>query len=67
MMLKYAPTAIVVPLTFNNSWKIDANGLLPLGTGIQISIQVHEPVEPGNMDIESLISVVEQTIKASII
>lgn len=67
MILKYAPTAIIVPLTFNNSWEIGANGLFPLGTGIQITIQVHEPVEPGNMEIESLISAVEQTIKATII
>lgn len=67
VIMKFAPTAIIVPITINNSWKINKNGLFPLGTGIHVTIQVHEPVEPGNMDIESRIFIVEQTIKASII
>ncbi len=67
VLMKFAPTAILVPITINNSWKIDANGAFPLNTCINIGIKVHEPIEPGDLDIESRIAMAERSIVGSII
>lgn len=65
VLIKFAPSAVIVPITINNSWKIDSNGAFPLNTNIDITIQVHEPIEPGNMDMDSRIALAEDRIKAA--
>jgi 1-acyl-sn-glycerol-3-phosphate acyltransferase len=67
VLLKFAPSAVVVPITINHSWKIEKNGAFPLTPGVLVTIQVHEPVEQGGVGVEELISSVEKTIKSAII
>lgn len=38
------PSALVVPVTINNSWKLFRYGSFPLGLGNKVSFQVHEPI-----------------------
>ncbi len=66
VLLKFSPSAILVPLTINNSWRIDSNGAFPLNTNIDITINVHEPIEPGNLDVESRITLAEERINSAI-
>lgn len=43
IMCKYAPSAYIVPISINNSWKMVRFGQFPLGLGNRLSFTVHEP------------------------
>lgn len=43
-LFKYIPDAQVVPVTVNNSWKIDRYGKFPYGIGNNIHVTIHEPI-----------------------
>lgn len=66
MLFKKMPTAIVVPITINNSWKLFRYGHFPLGIGIHLKFKVHEPIAVKDHDPESLVSIVERIITADI-
>ena len=44
-MFKHIPSAIVVPVTVNNSWKTLRYGKFPMGVGANIQFLVHKPLE----------------------
>lgn len=57
------PSALVVPITINNSWKVLKYGKFPMGIGTHIKFKVHEPIEVNAYDDkESLAKLVEATI-----
>ena len=61
MLMKKAPSALIVPITINNSWKLLRYGQFPMGLGAFLKFKVHTPIEnTGNVD--ALISEVEQVI-----
>ena len=67
VLLKFAPSAVVVPVTINHTWKIEKNGAFPLTPGVHATIQVHKPLEQGVMGVDELIAAVEQNIKSAVI
>ncbi|MCD6598751.1 MAG: 1-acyl-sn-glycerol-3-phosphate acyltransferase [Bacteroidales bacterium] len=67
VLMKFAPRAVIVPVTINHSWEIEQNGAFPLTPGVQVNIQVHKPVEQGIMSTDELIASVEHTIKSAVI
>ncbi len=67
ILCKYAPSAYVVPVTINNSWKIFRYGSFPLGIGNQIRITVHSPIKVSECDFNTLFEKTEQVIVADII
>lgn len=67
MLTKFAPSAYVVPVTINNCWKINRNGMFPMEIGVNISFELHEPIEAKSMKFEDLFKKVESTIKNSVI
>ena len=61
MLMRKAPSALIVPITINNSWKLLRFGQFPMGLGAYLKFKVHSPIEnKGNTD--ELISKVEQLI-----
>lgn len=63
MLLKKSPSALVVPITINNSWKLLRYGKFPMGIGAHLKFKVHPPIEnKGNID-ELLAQVEQQIIK----
>lgn len=63
MLLKKSPSALVVPITINNSWKLLRYGKFPMGIGAHLKFKVHPPIEnKGNID-ELLMQVEQQIIK----
>lgn len=66
LLFKKMPEALVVPISINNSWKIFRYGSFPLGLGVHIKCQVHEPIAVKEHDPESLMAIVERTITAHI-
>lgn len=65
VLMKQAPSALIVPMSINNSWKMLRYGKFPYGIGSHLSFEVHPPMEnKGNLD--ELIALVEQRITSSI-
>ncbi|MBR9845117.1 MAG: 1-acyl-sn-glycerol-3-phosphate acyltransferase [Algicola sp.] len=63
LLFKKAPSALVVPVTVNNSWKMLCYGKFPMGIGNHIKFTVHKPIEIATFtDKSELIQNVEKTI-----
>ena len=64
ILFKKVPSALVVPISINNSWKILRYGKFPMGLGSHLKFTVHKPLELATFtDKQSLIETIEQTIK----
>lgn len=66
MLCKYAPSAYVVPVTINNSWKMFRYGSFPLGLGNHLIFTVHPPIKIGEYDFEELLERTERAVLADI-
>lgn len=67
ILFKKIPSALVVPISINNSWKMQRYGAFPMGLGTHIKFTVHEPLELATFaEKQELIKRVESTIKAHI-
>lgn len=67
MLMKKVPSALIVPITVNNSWKMLRYGNFPMGIGNHIKFTVHKPLEITNFtDKAKLIEQVEKTIVEAI-
>lgn len=62
ILCKYAPSAYVVPVTINNSWKFFRFGMFPYGLGNHIRFTIHEPLAVKDFSFEELSSKTEKTI-----
>lgn len=60
LLMKNAPSALVVPVSIDNSWKMLRYGKFPNGIGNHISFRVHPPMEI----TENLDTVIASTEKA---
>ncbi|AJR02789.1 lysophospholipid acyltransferase family protein [Siansivirga zeaxanthinifaciens] len=67
ILLKKIPSAHVVPVTINNSWKMLRYGNFPMNLGTHITFTVHKPLKVSTfVDKQELINSVETTIKEHI-
>ncbi|PKA98437.1 1-acyl-sn-glycerol-3-phosphate acyltransferase [Flavobacteriaceae bacterium MAR_2009_75] len=60
ILMKNAPSALIVPITIDNSWKMLRYGKFPSGIGNHLTFTVHEPIEVK----QNLDEVIAQTEKA---
>ncbi len=65
ILLKAAPSALVVPISINNSWKMLRYGKFPFGVGSHLIFQVHKPIE-NDGDVAVILSAVEEVITRGI-
>ncbi|OUR94004.1 1-acyl-sn-glycerol-3-phosphate acyltransferase [Flavobacteriales bacterium 34_180_T64] len=67
ILMKKIPSATIVPITINNSWKMLQYGKFPLGIGNHLKFTVHQPIKIATfVDKEELIRHVEHTITSNI-
>ncbi|WP_460220548.1 lysophospholipid acyltransferase family protein [Psychroserpens sp. MEBiC05023] len=67
ILMKETPSAWIVPITINNSWKMLRYGKFPMGIGNHIKFTVHQPLEVAAFsDKDSLVTDIEQTIITAI-
>ena len=66
VLLEHMSNAIVIPITINNSWKLLRYGKFPMGIGVHIKFEVHEPVAVAENDPTELIQKLEHTIANAI-
>lgn len=66
MLFKICPEALIVPVTINNSWKLQKSGNFPLNIGIKLVCTVQEPIFVEQGDVDAVIKKVEDRIKNNI-
>jgi 1-acyl-sn-glycerol-3-phosphate acyltransferase len=62
ILCKYAPSAYVVPITINNSWKFFRYGFFPYGLGNHITFTIHDAMSVKDYAFEDLMSKTENAI-----
>ena len=67
MLTKFIPSAYIIPITINNCWKLNKNGMFPLELGVNITFEIHEAIEVKSMKFDELFQKVETQIKSNII
>jgi 1-acyl-sn-glycerol-3-phosphate acyltransferase len=63
ILFKKIPSAIIIPVTINNSWKMLRYGKFPLGLGNHLKFTVHKPLELATfVNKQDLLHLIETTI-----
>jgi len=66
ILCKYAPSAYVVPITINNSWKMVKFGVFPMGLGNHLQFIIHEAIAVKDFPLEELMIKTEKAVIQSI-
>jgi 1-acyl-sn-glycerol-3-phosphate acyltransferase len=66
-LFEHIPSALVVPITINNSWKTLRFGKFPLGLSAHIKFTVHKPIKVSDYKTSLLAETVEKQITQDII
>ena len=61
MLMRQSPSALLVPVSINNSWKMQRYGKFPYGLGAYLTFKVHQPIENSG-DSEQIIQQVEEAV-----
>lgn len=62
ILCKYAPSAYVVPISINNSWKVFKHGSFPLTLCNPIIFTVHEPIKLSDYSFDEVMQKTEAAI-----
>lgn len=62
ILCKYAPSAYIVPITINNSWKVYQYGYFPLSVGHHLVFTVHAPLKVGDYPFAEILEKTKNTI-----
>ncbi|MEY4461466.1 MAG: hypothetical protein RLY98_6 [Bacteroidota bacterium] len=62
ILCKYAPSAYVVPITINNSWKIVRFGAFPMGLGNRLKFTIHPPLQVSEHTFEEIVEKAEKAV-----
>jgi 1-acyl-sn-glycerol-3-phosphate acyltransferase len=65
-LLAHIPEAILVPISINNSWKLAQCKYFPMPIGVRIEIEVHKSILPQQMEIETTLDLLENTVKEGV-
>jgi 1-acyl-sn-glycerol-3-phosphate acyltransferase len=66
MLCKYAPSAYIVPITINNSWKMVKFGAFPMGLGNKLQFIIHEAIAVKDFPFEEIMQRTENAVIQSI-
>lgn len=62
ILCKYAPSAYIVPVSINNSWKMVRYGMFPLGLGNRLVFTVQEPFAVKNIPFDEVMERTENAV-----
>lgn len=65
LLMKNAPSALIVPISINNSWKMLKYGKFPVGIFSRITFDMHEPI-PVEGNLDELITKTEAAVTSGI-
>jgi 1-acyl-sn-glycerol-3-phosphate acyltransferase len=56
------PTALIIPITIHNSWKLNRWGGFPMDLGVRVQHKVHTPMPMQSGDVNAFIQEIENVI-----
>lgn len=62
ILCKFAPSAYIVPISINNSWKMVRYGFFPLGLGNRLTFTIQEPFAIKNIPFEEVMERTENAV-----
>lgn len=62
ILCKYAPSAYVVPISINNSWKMVKFGAFPMGLGNKLEFIIHPAIAVKDFSFEEIIKKTEDNV-----
>src|SRR5690554_6364350 len=65
-LFKKIPDGYVVPVTINNSWRLQRNGMFPVQLGVRFEFIAHPAIKIADYEVEALIDLVEETVASKI-
>ena len=65
-IFKYVPDAVVVPVSINNSWKVNRYGKFPYGLGNRIKVLCHHPIPIKNRNTDEVIDEAQEIVHNAI-
>lgn len=60
------PSAIILPISINNSWRLAQYGYFPIPMGVKITFTSHKPIILSDVGIENSLCQVERVITEGI-
>ncbi len=67
-LFEHCPTAKIVPVSINDSWKLQKFGMFPMNVGLNLKFKVHQTLDLAEFDnYDTLIDRVEATITEHIL
>mgnify|MGYP003146611294 CR=1 FL=1 len=66
-LFKNASEAYVLPVTVNNSWKLQRYGMFPMPLGVHLKHYVHPRIKVSDYSSEELIDLVEKIVKSKVV
>lgn len=66
MLVKYMPSAYILPVSINNSWKIIKDGYWPMNIGIKATWLTHKPIAVAGRNFDELFEEVEKMVKSTV-
>jgi len=66
ILCKYAPSAFVIPISINNSWKMVKFGIFPMGLGNKLEFIIHDPIAVKDNTFLEIMTKTEATIVNSL-
>ena len=63
ILLKKAPSALIVPIYISNTWKLNRFGRFPMSVGEQVSWMVLPAIEPADKTPEQIAGLAEESIR----
>ncbi|MBT3588431.1 MAG: 1-acyl-sn-glycerol-3-phosphate acyltransferase [Flavobacteriaceae bacterium] len=67
VLIKKMPEAYVLPVTINNSWKLQKHGMFPMPLGVRVCYKLHPFMKISDFDTEILIDTIESQINSEIL
>ncbi len=61
-----APSAYILPVTINNSWKLVKWGMFPMGLGNRLTYTIHQPLKVSDYSFEVLLEKTEKVVLSGI-
>jgi len=67
ILTKYAPSANVIPVTINNSWRLWEYGQFPMNIGVKMTVEVHQSIKVSEISFNELFAKVEKNVKEKVV
>lgn len=65
-LLKKMPSAYVIPVTINNSWKLQKGGMFPVPLGVKFKMEIHPALKVSDFEVDPMIDLIESTITSKV-